>query len=480
VKPDLITEGADHIIFTTQGGTAVPLELNAPPAKTGAVYDRSAEGPTHVVSLLPGDEIPKAGESATYLAASEGGEGIAFTVGNAIYVRLHNTETFEVAGFGSTFAGVADEGNRVFYLEGGDLFAFDAAEEETIPFSSSGDVTVVNIPTGGALAYFISPSKLTSEPNPNGEEAEAGKENLYLSEEGTISFVGIVTKRDVEGGEGFGLFGGLGLWIEGIKGNSPAKDPSRTTPSGQTLLFESRANLTEFESEGFAQVYRYDAVEGRLDCLSCSPAGTPPSSNASLQSSDSSSLSIEEIARSHLKIPNQTPDGKRAFFQTAEPLVVGDVDGKLDVYEWEEKGVGGCKKSGGCVYLISGGHSAGPDFLFAMSSNGNDVFFRTGDILLPRDAESTLSLYDARVDGGFPEPEPPVPCEGEGCHLVSPPPTLPGNTTSAVGPDDRAPAGKHCPKGKHKAKRHNKTICVKNHQKKHHGKAGAKAKGGSR
>lgn len=476
VEPDLITEGAGHIIFTTKGGTAVPLEPNAPPAKTGAVYDRPAEGPTHVVSLLPGDETPKAGENASYLGASDDGEGIAFSIGGKIYLRLHNAETFEVASSGAVFAGVAAGGTRVFYLEGGDLFAYDAEAEETIEFSSSGDVTPVNVSSGGTRAYFVSPSVLTGEPNPNGEEAEAGKENLYLSEgEGQFSFVGIVTKRDVEGGEGFGLFGGLGLWIEGIEKQAPAKDPSRTTPSGSTLLFESRADLTGFESKGFAQVYRYDSEEGRLDCLSCSPTGTPPTSDASLQSSDSSSLSIEEIARAHLRIPNQTPDGRRAFFQTSEPLVVGDVDGKLDVYEWEEEGVGSCKKPGGCVYLISGGHSAGPDFLFAMSQNGNDVFFRTGDILLPRDAESTLSLYDARVDGGFPEPEAPIPCEAESCHSVTPPPTLPGTTTSAVGPDDKAPAGKHCPKGKHK--HHGK--CVKNH-KKHHRGTGTKKKGGAR
>jgi hypothetical protein len=476
VNPDLVTEGAGHIIFTTEGGTAIQLEPDAPPAKTGAVYDRSAEGPTHVVSLLPGDETPKAGENAKYLGASEDGEGIAFQVGNVIYVRLHNTETLEVAGPGTEFAGISEEGKRVFYLEGGDLFAYDTEAEEAIPFSESGDVIPVNIATGGTRAYLVSPSVLTTEPNPEGEEAEAGQENFYLSEgEGQFSFIGIVTKRDVEGEKGpVGLVGGLGLWIEGIKQRGPAKDPSRTTPSGQTLLFESRADLTGFESEGFAQIYRYDATEGRLDCLSCNPTGTPPSSNASLQSSDSSLQSIEEIAHSHLLIPNQTPDGKRAFFQTAEPLVLGDTDGKLDIYEWEEKGVGGCKKSGGCVYLISGGHSAGPDFLFAMSRNGNDVFFRTGDILLPRDAESTLSLYDARVDGGFLEPEPPLPCEGEGCHLGNPPPTLPGNTTSAVGPDDKVPTGKHCPKGKHK----HRGKCVKNH-KKHHRGTGSK-KGGAR
>ncbi|HET7509822.1 MAG TPA: hypothetical protein VFJ65_06170 [Solirubrobacterales bacterium] len=480
VSAKLITEDAGHIVFE---GT-VPLEPNAAPAGTKTIYDRSAEGPTHVVSLLPEDEPQKAGEGAFFLGASEEGEGSAFEIGGTIYLRLHNEETFEVAGSGSTFAGVAAGGTRVFYLNGGDLFAFDAEEEKLIPFSTSGDVTPVNIASGGTRAYFVSPTVLTTEPNPNGEKAKKSAENLYLSEEGAISFIGIVTERDVKGeNRSDGLVGGLGLWQESLAKQGPARDPSRTTPSGSTLLFESRADLTSFESEGFAQIYRYDATEGRLTCLSCGSIGTPPTADASLQTI-ARSLADAGAGGAHMRIPNQSPSGQRAFFQTAEPLVVGDTDELLDVYEWEQEGVGSCEKPGGCTYLISGGHSAAPNYLWAMSASGDDVFFRTSDLLLPRDAESTFSIYDARVRGGFPEPEPEIPCEGESCHSVSPPPNLPQNTTSTVGPDGNVLPPKACLKGKHKAKRRGKTVCVKNHRKhhKHHGhrRAGSAKKGGSK
>jgi len=479
VKVRLVTKNAAHVIFETEPSGAIQLEPNAPPDGTVAVYDRSAEGPTRVVSLLPGDETPEAGENARYLGASEEGEGIAFEVKDRIYLRLHGEETFEVAGPGAKFAGVADEGNRVFYLEGGDLFAYDAAAEEAITFSSGGDVTPVNVATGGTSAYFVSPSVLTGEPNPNGEEAKKGAENLYLSEEGAISFVGIVTERDVVGEPGlFDRFGGLGLWLDTLEKNVPAPDPSRATPDGTTLLFESRANLAGFDSEGFAQVYRYNSTEDRLDCLSCSPTGIPPSSDASLQT-------IGDIAGPHLKIPNQTSDGKRAFFQTPEQLTLNDTDGKLDVYEWEEEEVGSCKTEGGCIYLISGGHSASPDYLFAMSSSGDDVFFRTADLLLPRDAESTASIYDARVGGGFAEGGPICEegacCGGESCRPLGSPPTLPAEPpTSVIGPDGNVPP-KRCPKGKHRATRHGKEVCVKkHHKKKHHRRTGQKKRGGSR
>ncbi len=483
VNARLITEDGGHIVFETTnfgGHVAQQLEPNAPAEGTSAVYDRAAEGPTHVVSLLPGNFTPEPGENATYLGASEDGEGIAFKIGGTIYLRLHNEETFEVAGPGTTFAGVADGGKRVFYLEGGNLFAFDAEAEEAIEFSSSGDITLVNVASGGTRAYFVSPSVLTGEPNPNGEEAEGSAENLYLSEEGAISFVGVVTERDVEGESTVaGQLGGLGLWSEAIELGKPAKDPSRTTPAGSTFLFESRADLAGFESEGFVQIYRYDATEDRLDCLSCSPTGTPPSSDASLQSVAKSQPSLIPFS-AYAKIPNQSPDGRRAFFQTAEPLVIGDTDELLDVYEWEEEGLGSCETEGGCVYLISGGHSSSPDFLFAMSQSGDDVFFRTADLLLPRDKETTLSIYDARVGGGEPEPEVEVECEGEGCHPHSTPPTLLTPAKPTPGAEDQVVEKKHCPKGKHPVKRHGKEVCVKTHRKKHHHRrAGAGRKGGS-
>jgi len=486
VGANLITADASHIVFTS----VAHLEENAPPAKTAAVYDRPAEGPTQVVSLLPGDKAPEAGENASYLGASDDGEGIAFEIKDTIYLRLHKVETLEVAGPGSTFAGISADGKRVFYLEGGDLFAFDAEEEKAIPFSSSGDVTPVNVAEGGTRAYFVSPGVLTSEPNPNGEVAEKGEEgeeNLYLSEGGgQFKFVGVVTKRDIEGeNPGTGQVNGLGLWQEAVASGAPAIDPSRTTHTGTTLLFESRADLAEFESHRFAQVYRYDSEEGRLDCLSCSPTGITPTSNASLQSIAPQQFSPEP-AGSHLKIANQSPGGARAFFQTAEPLVVGDTDGKLDVYEWEGQGVGGCKTADGCTYLISGPHSSGPDYLYAMSRSGDDIFFRTSDQLLPRDIEATLSLYDARVGGGFAEHN----CEsgdcctgccGDECRPLNPAPGLPAPTTSTVGPSGNVEEPKRCPKGKHMVKRHGKKVCVKNrHKKKHHRDAGPKKKGGSR
>ena len=471
-----ISAGGTHIIFESSqqlGHTAVQLEPDAPPKGTQAIYDRSSDEVTHVVSLLPGNETPEAGQNATYAGASAGGRDVAFSIKGTLYLRHDDTTTYEVTKE-ATFAGVAEGGGRVFYLKGGNLFAFDVATQETIPFSSSGDVTPVNVAAGGTAAYFVSPSVLGGE-NPNQEEPTEGAENLYLSREGAISFVGTVTGRDVKGEAGeTEQIDGLGLWISAVGlGGAFGKDPSRTTLDGGVLLFSSRAKLGPYDPKGKPEIYRYDASAPSLECISCNPTGAPASGGASLQPIQQS-LGQPEPFTTYAFVENLRADGRRAFFQSTEPLVARDTDHRQDVYEWEEQGVGGCSRPGGCVFLISSGQSPRDNYLYAVSEGGEDAFFTSSDLLVGADKDATSSIYDARVDGGFVEPPPREPCQGEGCRPAlggAPPQLAPeSGVQSTTTPSHR------CPKGEHKITKNGKTSCVKKKHHKHH-KAGSKKKG---
>jgi len=476
VQPKLISEDGAHMLFTS----SVHLEEDAPPGGKVAIYDRTADGTTHVVSLLPGEVLPPEEHAPSYEGSSLDGRGVAFTVDNTLYLRFDNQETHEI-GENVTFEGVAEGGGRVFYLQGGDLKAFDVATESVIEFTETGDVTVVNVSSDVGAAYFVSPTAIATEPNPRGELPEAGKENLYLSREGAIGFVATVTGADVEGeggGGGGGVeFNGLGLWVDAVGEGRFAIDPSRTTPGGDVLLFQSRAALTDYDSEGTIQVYRYDSVAGELDCVSCNPTEAPAAAGASLQSIGQG-IDSPEPNTAYDVVANLSAGGNRAFFQSSEALVAADTDGLQDVYEWEAQGTGSCNEPDGCLYLISSGHSGKVDYLYAASQSGDDVFVWTADLLEASDIDATPSLYDARVGGGFLEETITPICVGESCRpALSPPPALPTPGIPPSGKSGNLP--RHCPKGKRAVRRHGKIRCVrKKHRHRHDQRHGARNGGG--
>jgi hypothetical protein len=481
VRGVFIAEDGTHVIFMTDNVSsgewkAVQLEPDAPPSGTETLYDRTIDPvtgaeETHVVSLLPG-EITPAGRPGSHVVTSADGEGVAFEM-DKLYLRKNNEVTYEIGedvddafgGTGFAVAGISEGGERIFYLEGSDLFAFDTSSEEVIPFSGSGDVTVVNVARDGSRAYFLSPSVLDGE-NPNGAFAQPGKQNLYLSNEGEISFIATVTDRDVDGAPsrpGEPPTGGLGLWIRTGKQN--AESTSRLNPDGSVLLFESRANITGYDSGEFPQIYRYDSTAGRLHCISCIPTKTAANGGASLQRYVLSEDDPAPLSRKSL-VTNITPDGKRVFFESKEALVSRDTNGLQDVYEWEEEGVGSCEQPGGCVYLITSGRSGEDQYLYGHSRNGRDVFFTTDDVLTGFDIGPTTSIYDARVNGGFASPTPSGECLGGTCQpLVSAPDDPTPTSASFRGQGNvKEPRKARCPSGKRKVKRQGKSRCVKKSQ----------------
>jgi DNA-binding beta-propeller fold protein YncE len=470
-----ITERGAHIIFEAE----TQLEPQAPVTGT-TLYDRTidpASGAelTHVVSLLPGELTPEAGKAATYEGSSEDGTAVAFKLGHPatspLYVRVDNAMTLVAsAAPAAEFAGLSSDGRYLFYDRGGDLFRFDSTDGDTDSIAIGHKALFVNVSADGSHAYFVSTDAVTGdEANSHGDQAVIGEQNLYVWDGSGNRFIGTVTERDVFGTGVNVRLDGLGLWSFALTGEKAvttgetAKSPSRTTPDGSIFLFKSRASLTGFQTDGHAQIYRYAASSGQLRCLSCSPTNSAPTGDATLQT-----VGIEFLdpgpTKTFAQVQNVNPSGDRVFFESPEPLVLEDTDRLLDVYEWEESGVGSCQQAGGCLYLISSGHSSRPEYLYGASSSGDDVFFTSADLLVGADKDATPSIYDARVGGGFAE-APLEDCVGEGCRpTLAPAPPMPAAGTGPSG-NVAAKKARRCGKGKRKVKRGNKKRCVVKHRK---------------
>jgi hypothetical protein len=357
-------------------------------------------GIVSLVGVLPDGSVPPGGSSAgspggaqseqgqvhfTESVISRDGSRVFFTAGGTeqIYAREGGTRTVAV-GTG-VFLAATPDGSRVFYLAGDHLVEFDVASEQATDLTpGGGGEGLLGMSDDGSYVYFA---------------ANGG--GLYVWHGGTVSF--IATSSDADN------------WRTTTQSTTSASKVSRVTPDGRFLLF----------MRSDRQLDRYDAVHGRLACVSCNPSGAPPVGPARLTSIGS------ELFLGHVDVPaillrNFSSDGGRVFFESSDALVPRDTNGVQDVYEWEQQGVGSCQgssesfsaASGGCLYLVSSGRSPGRSFFADASASGDSVFFFTDQPLVGQDQDGLVDVYDARVGGGFaaqnPLP-PPVVCEGEGC-----------------------------------------------------------------
>jgi hypothetical protein len=490
-----VSPGGGHVLF----GSKAHLVDAAPPKGIRALYSRTADSDaSNVISLLPGDLAPN--EDANYVGVNEDGSAVAFRVGGALYLR-RGGETAEVAGAPNAFAGISEDGSRVFYGDQGGGKApagLFYCEVDTGPCAGLGathapvsiapDSIFVNVSADGSHAFFTSEDVLTGGgKNENGEVAEAKEHNLYAFD-GSVHFIGILSPQDlVEFEESSAM--SLTNWSSAIGAGASigiGNVPARSVPDGSALIFLSHAQLSPYENNDSAEVYRYEpgANSGqRLLCVSCGSTATPPGEGATLQSLPKSGFT--PMHQTTL-IPNITDDGTKVFLQSKEQLVPEDANEAQDVYEWRAEGVKGCEEGRGCLSLISSGQSQRDNYLYAMSADGHDVFFLTQENLVGADVPGSPSIYDAREGGGIPELLQDAPCQGDSCQgSGSLPPHLPSPASSGSGGGDIVNS-KPCPKGKRRVVRRGKARCVilrgkskhKSHH--HHRKTGKHQRGSTR
>lgn len=322
---------------------------------------------------------------------------------------------------------------------------------------------------GGSALYFTANGKLTSRPSPRGEEAVAGdcngntapgalesetavqRCNLYLRSAGQTRLVAVLSGAD---------FPDWSLHEKaGLRGLT-----DRVTPGGGYLAFMSRRSLSGYDNRDAVsgkpdqEVFLYDSGADRLSCASCEPSGARPHGlpYAKIDTDETGLSGGSEIwplgAWIAADVPSGTAasnaegfslhqgrylnDAGRLFFNSADALVPEDSNKTVDVYEYEPPGVGDCSTasatfgpaSGGCVALISSGQAKEESAFLDASESGDDVFFLTGQRLLPeQDLDTSTDVYDAHACSSsspcLPAPPAPLPpCEGDACQSPGAPP----------------------------------------------------------
>jgi hypothetical protein len=359
------------------------------------------------------------------------------------------------------------------------LYEFDLADPESPTPIAGAAKGVLGGSEDASRFYFISEEALSGEEeNSNGDKAKAGQPNLYLHEEGGDVFIATLSGLDAGQSESF----------SSTANRDPYLRASRVSPDGRHAVFMSNRSLTGYDNtdansgQADEEVYLYDADAKELLCVSCNRSGARPSGRAVDEEEGGNSFPVWSAARipgwQRSLYPGRplSDDGSRVFFESFEPLVLADTNGKKDVYQWEAAGTGSCEAkgtsfveaSGGCVSLVSSGKSPTDSVFVDASADGSNVFFRTGASLLPQDP-GLIDVYDARAGGGFPPlPPDPPPCEGEACQSPPAPPDDPTPSSSAFeGPGNLEEHPARCGRGK--ARRKGRCVATKHHHKNHRG-----------
>jgi hypothetical protein len=384
---------------------------------------------------------------------------------------------------------MSSNGSRVFYLEKGDLYEYDASTgaQTDLTANHPGEVSagvqemVSDVSADGSYVYFVANGVLgdgaehaakagSCEPEP----VRVGTCNLYMLRNNGSGweeprFIATLSSEDINS------------WYSEAAGPPDlTRITSRVSPDGRYLTFMSNRSLTGYDNvdanptaQGARdeEVYLYDSLRGRLVCVSCAPSGARPrgvSTEHELLVTPPGEAWAEP-GRPHWLAgslpgwqvdggvdtayqPRYLSDSGRLFFDSPEALVPQDTNGLEDVYQYEPPGVGGCtgasatfnERLGGCVDLISSGTSSGESAFMDASEKGpgggaaEDVFFLASNRLTAADTDTGFDVWDAHVCSAAAPcarlPVSPPPCSsGDSCKAApAPQPELFGAAPSAT------------------------------------------------
>ncbi len=236
----------------------------------------------------------------------------------------------------------------------------------------------------GSYVYFLGDNKLVA-----GQTREFAGRELFVWHDGTVRAL-------AEYAGGFAS-------VEHQWGAEQPQDQRefRVTPDGKHALFVSalpstgrragNVNLTprtagtpcaslSSELPLCQELFLYDYETGRITCASCNPTGEAPNGRAAFEDRQDT-FTTGQGDTEYLTRP-MTPDGRYVFFDSPDPLVPQDTNGKRDVYEYDVQT--------GRVSLISGGVSVYDSTFVDASADGSNVFFTTRQQLVRADDDGKL------------------------------------------------------------------------------------------
>jgi hypothetical protein len=314
-----------------------------------------------------------------------------------VYVRIDGTQTLEASACqrldcgppaDATFASATRDGAVAFLITtqqltdddadaAADLYRYDVADRALTRLSAGppgvvADVQgrVVLVSGDGARTYFLAVGQLVP------GMGDAGRPNLYLSDHGTLRYVATGDDLDLH--------------------------RAAISADGRVLAFATTAALLPSDTDAQTDVYRYDAQTGVLQQVSLGVGGRGNDAADVSFGMPGSPPPLQQDEKQWM-----TSDGSRVAFVTSEPLLPEDTNTASDAYEWAD----------GTLGLLSSGTGDAPVVFQGFSSDGSSAFFATGRTLVAADRNGgDDDLYDARLNGGFPDsPATPPPCDGDAC-----------------------------------------------------------------
>lgn len=423
------TPDVSHVVFTSP----FRFTTDAPAGTDEKLYETVA-GSVRLAGVLP-DGTPASGawagshDQSVHNAISADGNRLYFTTSyggtGPLYIR-EGAVTTEVSADSATFYSATSDGRYAVYRQGGatsTVYRYDAAsgrseelalDGEPLDGTDPGVATVLATSDDLDYVYFVAAGDLVAGQTPTGADSA-----IYLWHEGVVRFVATL-RNDQDppltgpASDAQGVIPQVNGWI-----NRPWVS---WTPDGKQLVFDTTAQVTEDDANGYRQVYRIDAETGGVSCISC--IAEAPNGDSKLVSTQPPGGGT--WARPLGQRNSISDDGRRVVFSSATGLVDADRNRRLDVYVWQK----------GNLALLSDGKSKFDAWLLDASSTGDDVFFATRARLVGDDRDDLVDIYDARVGGGTEEPSPPQPrCVEDGCqHVPTPPPgeNDPGSSSFGV------------------------------------------------